>query len=106
MPTSKDQQNGMVDDELLLLVLVLKVLEVLNEDVFDNLESALKRDIRKQARLNRSLPVEKKRTTWDVFTSRISQTHFRRMFRMTLSAFTTLCVRICRRIGKDTFKPE
>jgi DDE superfamily endonuclease len=62
--------------------------------------------LREQQRLNRSLPEEKQRPSWDHFSGRISDTHFRRMFRMSRDAFGLLCGTICHRIGEATFKPE
>lgn len=92
--------------ELLLLLLVLQSLQLLVEEVLDNVESMLQRHIKEQRMLDRCLPLSKKRVRWDLFVDRIPAKHFRRMFRMTLTAFETLCVKICEAIGRDVFRPE
>ena len=47
--------------DLLLLVFALQALEVEIEQLLESLESVLSAHIREQRRLNRSIPIEKKR---------------------------------------------
>jgi hypothetical protein len=94
------------DDDLQLLMLIVHLLNMQLDDLLEGLESVLMVHIREQHRLNRSLPNEKRRPTWDAFSNRISSTHFRRMFRMNLEAFTALCNRITKSVGVDRFRSE
>jgi DDE superfamily endonuclease len=94
------------DDDLQLLMLIVHLLDMQLDDLLEGLESVLMVHIREQHRLNRSLPNEKSRPTWDAFSNRISSTHFRRMFRMNLEAFTALCNRITKSVGVDRFRSE
>jgi hypothetical protein len=94
------------DDELLTFLLTMQALELEIEDLVDCMESLLARHIREQRRLNRSLPVEKRRIPWSHYVSQITSTHFRRMFRMTVDAFTVLCLRIEAKVGPDVFCSE
>ena len=66
----------------------------------------LKDHINEQRRLCRSLPAEKTRPTWAGFCNRVSDSHFRRQFRMTRNAFTNLCTILSAAIGQDTFRSE
>jgi hypothetical protein len=62
----------------------------------EQVENTLLQDhINEQKRLCRSLPVEKTRPTWSGFCNRVSDTHFRRQFRMTRDAFANLCNILC-----------
>jgi hypothetical protein len=67
-------------DELFMLLLSLETLMVEVEEVVLKCESNLSQHIKEQQRLNRSLPVDKLRPRWVSFSSRLSSTHFRRMF--------------------------
>lgn len=53
-----------------------------------------------------SLPHEKPWPTWTGFCNRVSDSHFRRQFRMSCNAFTSLCTILCTAVGKGTFRPE
>ena len=97
--------SGEEDEDLLLLVL-LNIIQEQIDVVAENIESLLLKHIKEQRRLNRSLPENKRRPTWDAFCSKISDVHFRRMFRMKKSAFVRLCNKICKRIGEEKFFPE
>jgi hypothetical protein len=94
------------DDILTFLLLQLNVLALEVEETLDCLESVLLRHIREQRRLNRSLPMEKRRVLWTHFCDGVAPTHFRRMFRMKREAFTLLCKAVCEKIGEETFKSE
>jgi DDE superfamily endonuclease len=97
------------DDDLLEIQLIIFIVQLLQwqlDDLANGLESLLAVHIREQQRLNRSLPQEKRRPTWEAFSSRISSTHFRRMFRMTIEAFNALCKCICIKVGDDDFRSE
>jgi DDE superfamily endonuclease len=94
------------DADLFLIVFILQLIHFHVVDLAHELESLLVRHIREQQRLNRSLPQEKTRPTWEAFSNRISSTHFRRMFRMTLEAFSCLCQRITSKVGDDRFRSE
>ena len=48
----------------------------------------------------------KERIPWDVVNERISDRHFRRMFRMTRCCFSLLCQKIISRVGEKQFKSE
>ena len=49
---------------------------------------------------------QKKRPSWDEVNDRISDSHFRRMFRMSRECFNNLCSVIIMNIGEDKFKSE
>lgn len=111
MDSSEDPNRRIVhhdaeDLELVILrTFVLVAVEAL--DVIEKEESTLLQDhIREQRRLCRSLPAEKIRPTWAAFCSRVSDTHFRKQFRMTCNSFTNLCKILSRAIGEATFRPE
>lgn len=91
------------------LVLVMFALCLLQEELdalTERLENILLLHVREQRRLVRSLPVDKKRVMWSRFCDTISDTHFRRMFRMEPSVFAKLSQLICQRVGEDKFRPE
>jgi hypothetical protein len=97
------------DDELndlLLLntfcVAALDVLELIETEEHRNLHEHIK----EQRRLCRSLPSEKTRPTWMGFCNRVSDTHFRRQFRMSREVFNNLCSLLCVAAGEGTFRPE
>lgn len=69
-------------------------------------KKVLQDHIKEQRRLNRSLPSDKVRVTWDLFKGKISTKHFRRMFRMSLTVFEGLCTKLSLFLGNDKFKPE
>ena len=101
------QQTNVDDDyEMVLLLLLLQFTSVQLEQVLDELESVLSAHIREQRRLNRSLPADKVRVTWLSFVDRISELHFRRMFRMTIGWFNVLCQKIIWSIGEEVFRSE
>ena len=93
-------------DDIVILTLVIQELQYLTEEVEDSISSILKEHIKEQRRLNRSLPLEKVRVTWQSFKDKVTPSHFRRMFRMTEDAFDTLCREICEKIGAEVFLPE
>ena len=92
--------------EILLLLLTLQAIDVQLCALIESLDSVLVQHIREQRRLNRSLPIEKKRVTWAHFLTVISDTHFRQMFRMSEPVFTKLCGLICEQVTEDQFRPE
>jgi DDE superfamily endonuclease len=109
MNVQADDQVDNDDDSLIELQLIIFIVQLLQwqlDDLANGLESILLEHIREQQRLNRSLPQEKCRPTWEGFSSRLSSLHFRRMFRMTLEAFNDLCKRISRKVGDDVFRSE
>ena len=59
--------------------------------------------LKKQSALNRR---KKKRLKWSEINLRISDRHFRRMFRMTRPCFHLLCQTIIKSIGESAFKSE
>jgi hypothetical protein len=79
------------DDNILMLLLVLQQSTQSLEEVNGTMESLLMQHVKDQRRLNRSLPMEKKRLTWAQFADKLTPTHFRRMFRMTEASFKVLC---------------
>lgn len=97
---------GLDDGDLLLLVLVLQMLVAQLDSHVSKLESMLVSHIREQRRLCRSLPVDKVRVSWSSFCDRISEQHFRRMFRMEIPCFNALCAKIIAQIGEDIFRSE
>jgi len=56
--------------------------------------------------LNRLLPAEVQRPTWDAFITRTSSSYFHRMFRMEARVFHLLSAAIEKAVGKVTFKSE
>jgi DDE superfamily endonuclease len=103
---SDEDHNDVYFADLQLIVFIIQLLEWQVNDLVHELESILMKHIREQSRLNRSLPQEKNRPSWESFTSRVSSIHFRRMFRMSLECFTALCKRISIKIGEDRFRSE
>jgi hypothetical protein len=100
-----------MDEDVFLSVFILlakgMILATHTLELLENEETAmLQEHIREQRRLCRSLPVEKTRPTWIGFCNRISDTHFRRQFRLSRSAFSNLCNVISTAVGVDTFRPE
>ena len=59
--------------------------------------------LKQQAAMNRR---KKKRLKWSEINLRISDRHFRRMFRMTRPCFDLLCQKIISHIGESSFKSE
>jgi hypothetical protein len=103
----QQQQATMSEEEdILFIMIALQSMQVNLDEQAENAESLLIKHIRIHRRLNRSLPAEKKRLSWESFTNRISVTHFRCMFRMTQSSFDKLCSTICAVVGEETFWPE
>lgn len=85
-------------DELDLLILI---------DVIANEERTRLQDhIKEQQRLCRRLPADKTRPTWTGFCNRVSDSHFRKQFRMSRNAFSNLCSTLSAAIGDATFRPE
>ena len=93
-------------EDVMLILLALQLLSYEVDDNISDVESDLKAHINEQRRLNRSLPDDKVRVTWESFCSRLSESHFRRMFRMTQNMFKGLCNRIIDCIGSDVFRSE
>ena len=71
-----------------------------------NLLSLLKLHILDQKRLNRSLPIEMLRPSWDSFITRTPWKHFHRMFRMEIDTFIDLSRAMSNKIGEHVFKSE
>ena len=70
------------------------------------LKDILKEQIRVDARLNRQRPQAKERVSWHDFNQRITDDHFRRMFRMDRDTFDSLCQHIIDKIGANKFRSE
>ena len=103
----EDQDDDQDDDiEFMLLLFVVQAAQICIQQGTQALRTILDDHIREQRRLVRALPVKKRRPTWDHFSSQLSEVHFRRMFRMTLPAFTVLCSLIRSSIGKENFRSE
>ena len=104
-------RNTRVPDggEILLLFLVLALVNVQVVTLLERSESLLVAHIAEQARLNKALPLEKRRPKFEDFVIRINRygrNHFRKMFRMTLEVFQSLCSKISEAVGEDKFRPE
>lgn len=100
------QDNKIEDHKLVLLLLLLQFLSVQLEQLLDCLETILAAHIREKRHLCRSIPPDKTRITWTAFFDKISELHFRRMFRMNLAAFNGLCKKITESIGKEVLRSE
>ena len=87
---------------LLLLHLYLHSLQL--EEI--NIISVLRLHVNEQRRLNRALPIECKRPTWDAFLSRTNDRQFQRMFRMETRVFNLLCIKVEAAVGPDVFKSD
>ena len=92
-----------MDDEQDFDLLVLTLLFGFVADSLQIIESEektlLQDHIKEQRRFCRSLPAEKTRPTWTGFCNRVSDSHFRRQFRMTRNCFTNLCNILCTAVG-------
>ena len=97
-----------MEDATDLLVLTLCLLVAVDAlQLFEKEDSLLlKAHIEEQRRLFWSLPADKKRVTWTAFSERISDTHFRRQFRMSRTLFTNLCNILSSAIGENSFRSE
>jgi hypothetical protein len=93
-------------DMLLLAAAFLVVAAAAVEIAEDEESKSLQAHIKEQRRLCKSLPVEKTRPTWTGLCNRVSDTHFRRQFRMNRNTFTKLCIAISTTVGENTFRPE
>jgi len=95
-----------VDHDLVLLTFFLlfavEAVGLLEKEASEQLQNHIK----EQRRLCRSLPLEKRRVTWTGFCNRVSDSHFRRQFRMSRRAFSNLCSTLSACIGEHTFRPE
>ena len=87
---------------LLLLHLCMHCLQL--EEI--NIVSLLRLHVNEQRRLNRSLPIECKRPTWEAVLSRTNDRQFHRMFRMETRVFNLLCIKVEAAVGPDVFKSE
>ena len=97
------------EDFLIFLLLMAQCLTVTANAIqfLENEEGTMLQDhVREQRRLCRSLPIDKTRPTWMLFSSRVSDAHFRRQFRMTRTVFSNLCDSLSTVIGPDTFRSE
>ena len=88
------------DDELLLILLLV------SQQLASELQERINQLTREERRRNRRRPKRKERPTWRSFVDRISEDHFRRMFRMHLRSFERLCDDICHTVTEDVFRPE
>lgn len=84
------------------LLLATELIEIIEIDE----KKKLSDHIKEQRKLCRSLPIEKTRPTWIGFCNRISDSHFRKQFRMSRDAFNNLCSSLCIAAGEGTFRPE
>jgi DDE superfamily endonuclease len=107
-PQRRNMSNVSADRqcELLMLLFVIEILQEQADNIVRTADSLLVRHIQEQRRLNRSLPADKIRPTWEGFSSRISPDHFRRMFRMPLDGFSALCRLFTKTLGEERFRPE
>lgn len=96
----------MEEEDIVFLFMLLQLLAGHLDDLLNRLNDLLTDHIKEQRRLNRNLPVDKVRVTWNFFCDRISIDHFRRMFRLRHSSFMRLCKRVCNSIGEEVFRPE
>ncbi len=104
MAANKKRASSKEDTAYMLLV--LNIIAEETENLCGDVEIILKRHIREQNSLNRSLPGDKTRVTWTAFVEKVSDKHFKRMFRMPMEAFNELCGRLCKKLGEEVFKPE
>jgi hypothetical protein len=72
----KEDDITVEDVEILLLLLIIEVASLSLEALDTNVRTLLRDHIREQQRLNRSQPEEKRRPTWEGFSTQISPTHF------------------------------
>lgn len=106
MPDSYHIDNSLDVSELYLLLLACYLLKEQVDDLMCSFQSLLSDHIREQRRLNRAIPEDKTRVPWSHFVSKISEKHFRRMFRMEVPAFTKLCKLVEDAVGEETFCSE
>lgn len=62
--------------------------------------------VREERRLERQLPIEKQRPSWDEFSNRLSDMKFQRNFRMPRNAFDRLCLQLEASVGDSCFRSE
>ena len=92
--------------ELLLLQSLFQVLLLEMNACAEMAKSLLSLHVQQQRRLNRCLPMRQLRPTWEVFSTRLSDKVFRKMFRMPPLSFQHLCSHVEASVGKFTFRSE
>jgi hypothetical protein len=92
--------------ELLLLQSLFQVLLLEVNACAEMAKSLLSLHVQQQRRLNRCLPMRQLRPTWEVFSTRLSDKVFRKMFRMPPLSFQHLCSHVEASVGKFTFRSE
>jgi hypothetical protein len=91
----------------LLLLATFFAIAVDAIELLERREATILQDhITEQNRLCRSLPSDKTRPTWTGFCNSVSDSHFRRQFRMTRNSFTNLCKILCTAVGESVFRPD
>jgi len=101
--TEEDNEDD--EDVLFLLLLIWSLKNKIDASTIA-LRDQLKEQIKINARLNRQSPQAKERVTWYEFNQKITDEHFRRMFRMDRVTFDLLCLKISNKIGANKFRPE
>ena len=93
--------------ELLLLQSFFQVLLLEVNACAEMAKSLLSLHVQQQRQLNRCLPMRQLRPTWEVFSTRLSDKVFRKMFRMPRLSFQhDLCSHVEASVGKSTFRSE
>lgn len=103
----QDQFDNADNPELVILNLfVLVALSAIELIENEETNSILLDHLSEQQRLCRSLPQDKTRPTWIGFCNRVSDTHFRKQFRMNRNTFSNLCNVLSAAVGESTFRSE
>lgn len=105
--TISQQRTGDDEDmELLALTIFFRLAAEAVELIEHEENTRLLDHINEQRRMCRNLPIDKNRPTWTTFSYSISETHFRRQFRMSRSAFSHLCTLLSAAASEASFRPE
>jgi len=87
------------EDDAMFLLLALWSFRDKVKDSIDKLKETVEKELRAQQRKNRTPPVAKDRVSWFEFNEKITDDHFRRMFRMSRTTFGSLCHKINAKVG-------
>ena len=102
-----NEDDEAIDDlELVLLSSIIQCLFVIVRAYADACKCLLGQHIHKERVLSRSLPIRCVRPTWENFSTRVNDTVFRKMFRMSCTCFMRLCQEVKVAVGAPVFKAE
>lgn len=107
MEAAADDGGAVMDAlDMAFLLILLQIAQVQLSALQARLFHCLDEIKKEERRASRSKPTCRARSSWAEWSSAVSDTIFRRMFRMPRDSFNKLCELIEDKIGKDVFKSE